>query len=59
MLQLLKAKFPDRLDQEQMKRALNNCDGIVRASERMSKATLSNGDEPDFVFSAGRPARRR
>ena len=59
MLQLLKAKFPDRLDQEQLKRALNNCDGIVRASERMSKAALSNGDEPDFVFSAGRPARRR
>jgi hypothetical protein len=59
MLQLLKAKFPDRLDQEQLKRALTNCDGIARASERMSKAALSNGDEPDFVFSAGRPALRR
>lgn len=59
MLQLLKAKFPDRLDQEQQKRALTSFDGMVRASERMSKANLSNSDEPDFLFSAGKPVRRR
>lgn len=59
MLQWLKIKFPDRLSEEQIQSALTDFQGMIRASERMSKASLKNSDEPDFTFSAGRPRRAR
>lgn len=46
-------RFGEKLTPEQLEQIRKDLDGNVRSSERLRAVKLKNGDEPDFVFSAG------
>ena len=52
-LEVARARFGDKLSPEQLEQLKKELDGYVRNSERLRAVKLQNGDEPDFVFSAG------
>ena len=51
--EVARARFSDQVTPEQFEQIKKDLDGNVRAAERLRGFKLQNGDEPDFVFSAG------
>ena len=51
--ELARARFGEMVTPEQMVKIKEDLEGNVRAADRLRKFKLENGDEPDFVFSAG------
>ena len=46
-------RFGEKLTPEQLEQIRKDMDGNVRSAERLRAVKLKNGDEPDFIFSAG------
>jgi hypothetical protein len=51
--EVARARFGQQVTPEQFEQIKKDLEGNVRAAERLSAVKLKNGDEPDFVFSAG------
>lgn len=51
--EVARARFGERLTPEQLEQIKKDLDGNVRSADRLRAVKLKNGDEPDFVFSAG------
>lgn len=47
-----RARFGQHLSAEEFERVRRDLAGNVRAAEALSRAKLTNADEPDFVFEA-------
>ncbi|HEX8843161.1 MAG TPA: hypothetical protein VF791_00750 [Pyrinomonadaceae bacterium] len=48
-----RVRFGDKLTPEQLEQLKKDMDGNVRTADRLRAVKLKNGDEPDFIFSAG------
>ena len=46
-------RFGEKLTPEQLEQVKKDLDGNIRSAERLRAVKLKNGDEPDFIFSAG------
>jgi hypothetical protein len=46
-------RFGEKLTPEQLEQVRKDLEGNVRSAERLRAVKLKNGDEPDFIFSAG------
>ena len=51
--EVARTRFGEKLTPEQFEQLKKDMDGNVRAADRLRAVKLKNGDEPDFVFSAG------
>ena len=51
--EVARARFGELVTPEQMLKIKEDLEGNVRVADRLHKYKLENGDEPDFVFSAG------
>jgi hypothetical protein len=51
-VEMARARFGDKLSEEELTRLRRNFEGKARTTDALSKVKLQNGDEPDFVFSA-------
>jgi hypothetical protein len=54
VLELIKEKYPEHLDDERLALIRRDIDGILARSKALSSFPLANADEPAFVFSAFR-----
>lgn len=52
----IKIRYGDRLSAEDLKTITQSIDTRLRNAERLYRQALTNGDEPDFVFSVYRGA---
>jgi hypothetical protein len=50
--EVARARFGERLSEEQFESVRRDLEGNVRAGEALRAYTLQNSDEPDFVFGA-------
>jgi hypothetical protein len=48
-----RVRFGEKLSAEQLEQIRKDVDGNIRTAERLRAVKLKNGDEPDFIFSAG------
>lgn len=48
-----RVRFGEKLTPEQFEQVKKDMEGNVRAADRLRAVKLKNGDEPDFIFSAG------
>ena len=46
-------RFGDKMTPEQFEKVKRDLEGSVRTADRLRAVKLKNGDEPDFIFSAG------
>ena len=51
--EVARVRFGDKLTPAQLEQVKKDLEGNVRAADRLRAVKLKNGDEPDFVFSAG------
>jgi hypothetical protein len=51
--EVARARFGQQVTTEQFEQIKKDLEGNVRVAERLRAFKLTNGDEPDFVFSAG------
>ncbi|HKR02169.1 MAG TPA: hypothetical protein VJT09_15945 [Pyrinomonadaceae bacterium] len=51
--EVARVRFGEKLTSEQLEQLKKDMDGNVRAADRLRAVKLKNGDEPDFIFSAG------
>lgn len=51
--EVARVRFGDKLTPEQLEQIKKDLDGNVRSADRLRAVKLKNGDEPDFIFSAG------
>lgn len=51
--EVARTRFNEKLTPEQLEQIKKDLDGNIRSSERLRAVKLKNGDEPDFIFSAG------
>jgi hypothetical protein len=51
--EVARVRFGEKLTPEQLEQIKKDLDGNVRTAERLRAIKLKNGDEPDFVFTAG------
>jgi hypothetical protein len=51
-VELARARFGDKLNEEELNRLRRSFEGKARSGDALSKVKLQNSDEPDFVFSA-------
>jgi hypothetical protein len=51
--EVARVRFGEKLTPEQLEQIKKDCDGNVRTADRLRAVKLKNGDEPDFVFTAG------
>jgi len=49
-------RYPDRFSADDLAAITRSIDGRLRAIERLYQTTLTNADEPDFVYSVYRGA---
>ena len=56
LAETVRLRFPDRLTEEQLATITRSIDSRLRGLEQLYRVSLSNGDEPDFVFAAFRGA---
>ena len=54
LLAILKARFPDRLSDEQWKEVRGKLEAQLKASQTLSEFKLQNSDEPATVFAVYR-----
>ena len=47
----IRLRYPDRFTPDDLTTITRSIDGRLRALERLYQTTLSNADEPDFVYS--------
>jgi len=52
----VRLRYPDRFSAEDLAAITRSIDGRLRAIERLYQTTLTNADEPDFVYSVFRGA---
>ena len=52
----VRLRYPDRFSADDLATITRSIDGRLRAIERLYQTTLTNGDEPDFVYSVYRGA---
>ena len=52
---VIRAQYGDRLSEADLAVVTRQIETGLERADRIRKATLANGDEPDFVFSAIRP----
>lgn len=52
----VRLRYPDRFSPEDLTAITRSIDGRLRAIERLYQTTLTNGDEPDFVYAVYRGA---
>jgi len=50
----VRLRYPDRFSAEDLAAITRSIDGRLRAIERLYQTTLTNADEPDFVYSVFR-----
>jgi len=50
----VRLRYPDRFSAEDLTAITRSIDGRLRAIERLYQTTLTNADEPDFVYSVYR-----
>ncbi|HYY99008.1 MAG TPA: twin-arginine translocation signal domain-containing protein [Pyrinomonadaceae bacterium] len=50
--EVARARFGERLSEEQFESVRRDLEGNVRAADALRAYTLQNSDEPDFVFGA-------
>lgn len=46
----VRLRYPDRFTPEELAAITRSIDGRLRAVERLYQTTLTNADEPDFVY---------
>ena len=51
--EVARVRFGDKLTPEQLEQIKKDMDGNLRSADRLRAVKLKNGDEPDFIFSAG------
>ena len=51
----IRAQYGDRLSEADLAVVTRQIENGLERADKIRKATLANGDEPDFVFSAIRP----
>jgi hypothetical protein len=51
--EVARVRFGDKLTPAQLEQVKKDLEGNVRAADRLRSVKLKNGDEPDFVFTAG------
>ena len=51
--EVARIRFGEKLTPEQLEQIRKDMDGNIRSAERLRAVKLKNGDEPDFIFSAG------
>ncbi|PYO93611.1 MAG: hypothetical protein DMD62_09490 [Gemmatimonadetes bacterium] len=52
----VRLRYPDRFTPDDLAAITRSIDGRLRAIERLYQTTLTNADEPDFVYSVYRGA---
>lgn len=50
LTEVLRARYPDRLDETQWGSVVSDFDGDLAGAKRLRASKLQNGDEPDFTF---------
>jgi hypothetical protein len=50
----IRLRYPDRFSADDLATITRSIDGRLRAVERLYQTALTNGDEPDFVYSVYR-----
>ena len=50
----IRLRYPDRFSADDLAAITRSIDGRLRAVERLYQTALTNGDEPDFVYSVYR-----
>ncbi len=50
----VRLRYPDRFTPEELASITRSIDGRLRAVERLYQTTLTNADEPDFVYAVYR-----
>ena len=56
LAETVRLRYPDRFSPDDLAAITRSIDGRLRAIERLYQTALSNGDEPDFVYSVYRGA---
>jgi hypothetical protein len=56
---VIRAQYGRRLSPKDLKRIAQQIQAGLERVDRLRKVELTNGDEPDFVFTAGLPQARR
>ncbi|HTI06737.1 MAG TPA: hypothetical protein VL549_15650 [Gemmatimonadales bacterium] len=54
LAEAIRLRYPDRFSAEDLATITRSIDGRLRAVERLYQTALTNGDEPDFVYSVYR-----
>ena len=56
LAETVRLRYPDRFTADDLTAITRSVDGRLRAIERLYQTALTNGDEPDFVYSVYRGA---
>jgi hypothetical protein len=56
LAETIRLRYPDRLSAEDLTTITRSIDSRLRQIERLYQTQLTNGDEPDFVYSVYRGA---
>ena len=56
LAEAVRLRYPDRFTADDLATITRGIDGRLRAIERLYQTTLTNADEPDFVYSVYRGA---
>ena len=51
--EVARTRFGKKWTPEQLEQIKKDLDGNIRSADRLRAVKLKNGDEPDFIFSAG------
>jgi hypothetical protein len=56
LVETIRLRYPDRFSADDLTAITRGIDGRLRAIERLYQTTVTNADEPDFVYSVYRGA---
>ena len=56
LAETVRLRYPDRFTADELATITRGIDGRLRAIERLYQTTLTNADEPDFVYAVYRGA---
>lgn len=56
LAETIKLRYPDRFSADDLTAITRSIDGRLRGIERLYQASLTNADEPDFVYAVYRGA---
>jgi len=54
LAETIRLRYPERFSADDLAAITRSIDGRLRAVERLYQTTLTNGDEPDFVYAVYR-----